>query len=494
MGKKTEGNIFWGLSLKGWLEQKDNDKAEPTSCATIHLVATAEDQPPENLDCPSWLWAELKRMKRDVVQWTDENGVHYLVAPEVAGFVAGSDSVSASVFGLYRDSTGKAVSEAMDRDVSHVTVYNHGLQEERLVGALTGAEIGHYRYVRALNRMAPPTLSLVDCDKVSVRKARCLGVATNVARHLVNLPPADLNPTTYSETVQALFSGDAWEVDVWHEKKLRAEKCGMLLAVGRAAAEPPCLVRMKYRPEGAKGKPIAIVGKGITFDSGGLDIKPAAAMRYMKKDMGGSASVVGLAVWAKLSKLNRPLDFYLACAENAIDAAAFRPSDVITARNGLTVEIHNTDAEGRLVLGDALDVAVTQTGKDKPAMVIDLATLTGAMRVALGLKVAGFFSTDVDLAQDLASAAAEMGDPMWQMPLVADYEPLLKSTFADISNAASVGFGGAITAALFLKRFVGDVPWAHIDMMAWVDKREGAFAEPGGNGQLVQALAAYLDG
>ena len=254
---------------------------------------------------------------------------------------------------------------------------------------------------------------------------------------------------------------------------------------------PPRLVKISYRPtKAAKGtQPIALVGKGITFDSGGLDIKPAAGMRLMKKDMGGSAAVVGAVYWAALTGAAHPIDAYVALAENSIGSRAFRPGDVLTARNGTTVEIHNTDAEGRLVLADALDVAVTAS--EKPRAVIDLATLTGAIKVALGANLAGLFTTDETLGAALAEAGTRAGDLTWAMPLVQRYRAQSNSNFADGVNAVD-GFGGAITAALFLEKFARDVPWAHLDIYAWKDAADGAFAEGGGSGQGVLLLAEWL--
>ncbi|MEK7357338.1 MAG: leucyl aminopeptidase family protein, partial [Bdellovibrionota bacterium] len=255
----------------------------------------------------------------------------------------------------------------------------------------------------------------------------------------------------------------------------------------------PCLVHLSYRPKmkTADARPIAIVGKGVTFDSGGLDVKPSSGMRWMKKDMGGSAASVGLAYWAVTSGLPLPLDIYLSLAENAIGGASFRPGDVITARNGTTVEIGNTDAEGRLVLADALDVAVTR--KEMPAAVINIATLTGAIKVGLGADIAGLFSNNDSLATEIEEAGRRTGDLSWRMPLFQPYKSMLRSTFADTNNCSDGGFGGAITAALFLEMFVKDVPWAHLDIYAWKDGSGGPYAESGGNGQPIQALASVLE-
>jgi leucyl aminopeptidase len=214
-------------------------------------------------------------------------------------------------------------------------------------------------------------------------------------------------------------------------------------------------------------------------------------MRLMKKDMGGAAAVLGLAMWASETEYPRDMDFYLALAENSVDAKSFRPSDVFTARNGMKVEIHNTDAEGRLVLADVMDVAVTQKGKDEPAMIIDIATLTGAIKVALGADIAGLFSNHDGLAEELNMAGFQRGDLNWRMPLFGKYTASFSSPFADMVNAVD-GFGGAITAALFLEKFTRQKPWAHLDIYAWADKASGALASSGGSGQAVQALVRFI--
>lgn len=496
MSKQAGSKSFWGLSTKPWLTTAKSSLNQKDQIAHLWIAGPGKKAPSS---CPKWLWEEHTSRKRPLVNhvhWTDESGPHWLVAPEVNAPEVGPGSVEQSSLGKFRDAAGSALAEIIDRRFDGVIVESllgeKKGDEERQKGALLGLELSQYRFQKTQKNSSPIQLKLVGFAPELVKKAGFLGLGTNLARHLVNLPAGDLNPTTYGQSLKELFQGSDTTVEIWNTKKLEAEKCGMLLAVGRAAKEPSCLIRLKYRPKGSKSGPIAIVGKGITFDSGGLDIKPAAGMRLMKKDMGGSASVAGLAFWADRSKLPRAVDFYLACAENAIDGNAFRPGDILQSRKGLSVEIHNTDAEGRLVLGDAIDVAATRTGKDKPALIIDLATLTGAMRVALGLQVAGFFSTDEALGKQLYTASLETADPMWQMPLVEEYNALLASSCADISNAASVGFGGAITAALFLRRFISEMPWMHVDMMAWTDKRSGALAEPGGNGQAVQALASFL--
>lgn len=394
-----------------------------------------------------------------------------------------------------RDAMGALIStlERLEVDAAEISLE---LNKDELSAAITGLEIGLYRFKRVFRAEDGKfKIALKHAGKLLSEKAVEVlavgGVAVNLARHLTNLPPNELNPVTYANFAAAFFAGmKGLKVEVWDEKRLRAEKMGLHYAVGEGSSTPPRLVHLRYRPAGAMKKaPIAFVGKGITFDTGGLDIKPSSGMRLMKKDMGGSAAVMGLAYWAASTGAKQPMDFYLALAENAVSANSFRPSDVVTARNGITVEIHNTDAEGRLVLADALDVAISQ--KEKPRAVIDIATLTGAIKVALGGGLAGLFANDAKLSNAIAVASHEAGDLVWPMPLFQKYRSQTSSNFADMVNSVD-GFGGAVTAALFLEKFVGDVPWAHLDIYAWKDSSDGCWLEGGGSGQSVLGLAEYL--
>ncbi|MFC3440933.1 leucyl aminopeptidase family protein [Sphingobium rhizovicinum] len=284
-----------------------------------------------------------------------------------------------------------------------------------------------------------------------------------LVRDMVNTPAADMGPPDLeaaTEKVAKLFGavvtttrGDALE-----------QGYPMIHAVGKAADKSfaPRLIEMSW---GDPAHPrIAIVGKGICFDSGGLDIKPSSGMRLMKKDMGGAAHALGLARLIMAARLPVRLHMLIAAAENAISGNAFRPGDILRTRKGLTVEIGNTDAEGRLVLGDAL----TRAGEEKPELVIDFATLTGAARVAVGPDLPALFTNDDALAADMATLGAQVDDPTWRLPLWDGYADMLKSDVADINNAGEGGFAGAITAALFLKRFVpDDTAWLHLDTFAW---------------------------
>ncbi len=362
-----------------------------------------------------------------------------------------------------------------------------------------GLDLAAYKYwerVQGVDSLWIPSLRMTANGKPLspsvVKAATAISRGMNLARHLVNLPPNILNPESYSLALKKLFSkSSSVEMRVWDQARLKSEGMGLILAVGQAAAHGPRLIHLKYRPKGSSKKPIALVGKGITFDSGGLDLKPAQFMRWMKKDMGGSASVVGTLRWAELTQCKVPLDVYLPLAENSVAANAFRPGDVVVGRNGKSVEIHNTDAEGRLVLADAFDVAVTQTGKEAPSEIIDVATLTGAIKASLGAQVAGLFSNNEKLRDRLYKASLKMNDHCWPMPLFQPYSSSLSSSVSDYANCSDA-MGGAVTAALFLEKYVRGLPWAHFDIYAFVDAPSGCFREKGGNGQVVQMLSEYL--
>ncbi len=287
--------------------------------------------------------------------------------------------------------------------------------------------------------------------------------ATALVRDMVNTPAADMGPSAIEKAAERIAKAHGGKLTVTKGEALE-HGYPMIHAVGRAAAKhhAPRLIEIEW---GKEGDPrVALVGKGISFDSGGLDIKPASGMRLMKKDMGGAAHVLALAELVMASGLPVRLHCLVAAAENAISADAFRPGDVLKSRLGLTVEIGNTDAEGRLVLGDAL----AKAGESKPELIIDFATLTGAARVALGPDLPPLFANDDTLAEAILTAGIERDDPVWRMPLWDGYADLLETDIADLGNAGSSAFAGTITAALFLKRFIPDgVAWAHVDTFAW---------------------------
>jgi len=304
---------------------------------------------------------------------------------------------------------------------------------------------------------------LLARDVARIDEAVRLAGATALVRDLVDTPAGDLGPAELEAAARALADEVGAAVTVTSGEAL-IQGYPMIAAVGRAASpeRAPRLIELVW------GKPnaprLAIVGKGVCFDSGGLDLKPASGMRLMKKDMGGAAHALALARLVTTERWPVRLHLLIPAVENAVAGDAFRPGDVLVSRSGTTVEIDNTDAEGRLILGDAL----TRAGEEQPALIVDFATLTGAARVALGPDLPATFVNDDAFAQELTAAATIVGDPLWRMPLWDGYDDMLKSDLADMVNSAEGGFAGSITAALFLRRFVPEgTPWAHLDTFAW---------------------------
>lgn len=399
--------------------------------------------------------------------------------------------IADSNYSIAREALGSLVGSIKKERSKKVEINFFGLDEEMVTGAIVGLELALYRYNEELSHGSITFLDDGKKVKKSIAdKALAIAQSINTARHLVNLPANLLNPVTYTNAVKKHFAkSSTMKVVVYDEKKLEKEKCGLILSVGQAAANPPRIVHLKYRPAGAKGKPTAIVGKGITFDSGGLNVKSGAGMGVMKKDMGGSATVMGFATWLENSGVKKKVDIYLALAENAINEHASRPGDIYTSRNGLKVEIGNTDAEGRLALADAMDIAITQ--KEKPEVLIDFATLTGAAKVSMGDFVTSMFANDDELADKLLRASQANGDLSWRMPLYRPYYKGFKSNFADMNNMSKVK-GGSIGAALFLEKFIGDTKWAHFDIFGWTSGFRPSLVQQGGSGQGVETLIGYF--
>ncbi|WP_267380995.1 MULTISPECIES: leucyl aminopeptidase family protein [unclassified Sphingomonas] len=329
-------------------------------------------------------------------------------------------------------------------------------------GAL-GWMLGQYRFDRYRKAEDAGPRVLLTTDPAAIDESVRIAQATALVRDLVNTPASDMGPATLEAEAEALAKRHGATVTVTRGDAL-VQGYPMIQAVGQAAGKgrEPRLIELEW---GAPEHPrIAIVGKGVCFDTGGLDIKPSAGMRLMKKDMGGAAHALALAGLVMAARLKVRLHLLIPAVENSIAGDAFRPGDVLKTRLGLTVENTNTDAEGRLVLGDALARAV----EDKPALILDYATLTGAARVALGPDLPPTFANDEALAAELIAAGTAETDPLWRMPLWDGYDELLKSDVADLVNAPDGGFAGAITAALFLRRFVpATIPWAHLDVFAW---------------------------
>jgi leucyl aminopeptidase len=367
---------------------------------------------------------------------------------------------------------------------------SYRLAESGPGAAALGWLLAQHRFNRYRTKREPEVGSriLLSPEAAVIDRVVAEARATALVRDLVDTPAADLGPAELEAAVRTLGEESGAKIDVTRGDQLETGY-PMIAAVGRGATREraPRLVELVW---GRDDHPrIAIIGKGVCFDTGGLDIKSASGMRLMKKDMGGAAHALALAQLIIAQRLPVRLHLLIPAVENSVSAAAFRPGDVIGSRRGLMVEIDNTDAEGRLVLGDAL----TRAGEEAPQLIVDFATLTGAARVALGPELPALFVNDEALAAELAAAALAVHDPMWRMPLWDGYDEMLKSTLADLTNSADSPMAGAVTAALFLRRFVPDnVAWAHLDTFAWrASARPGR--PKGGDALGLRAVFATLE-
>jgi leucyl aminopeptidase len=330
--------------------------------------------------------------------------------------------------------------------------------------AALGWLLAQYKFDRYKKDDAKGPRILLTNDPARIDAVISEAQAVALVRDMVNTPAQDMGPAEIAAEAEKLAKAHGATVTITEGTELE-RGYPMVHAVGRAAARShaPRLIELEW---GDPAHPrIAIVGKGVAFDSGGLDIKPASGMRLMKKDMGGAAHAIALAGLVMRARLKVRLHMIVPAVENAIAGNAFRPGDVLLSRKGLTVEITNTDAEGRLVLGDA----ITRACETPPALLVDFATLTGAARVALGPDLPATFVNDDALASDALDAGLASDDPLWRLPLHDGYDDMLKSDVADLNNSPDGGFAGSVTAALFLRRFVAaDVPWIHLDTFAWM--------------------------
>ncbi len=352
--------------------------------------------------------------------------------------------------------------------------------EDQLCWAMGGYSFDRYRK----RKHATPKLVLPSGQQGQAVRRLAQGVF--IARDLINTPASDLGPDNLEVAVRKLAKHHGARVATVKGDALLTKNFPMVHAVGRASAEAPRVIDLKW---GKSTDPkVTLVGKGVTFDTGGLNIKPGASMSLMKKDMGGAANVLGLAHMIMDANLPVRLRVIIGAVENAIAGNAFRPGDVLQSRKGITVEIGNTDAEGRLVLGDCL----TLGDEEKPEVMVDMATLTGAARVAVGPDLAPFYTDNESLAHDIGAQSVARLDPAWRMPLWDPYQSMLASKVADVNHITAGGFAGSITAALFLSRFVEQTKcWAHFDIFGWVPS-DKPWAVTGGEACGIRALFAVL--
>lgn len=441
-----------------------------TRAASLPVIYVAEARMPDSLSPQHARWAAANG-------FTGQRG-RLLPLPDGEGGVAGY------LFGLGADRDRPRLVCGLAAAALEPGRYRlEGDFGDPTIAAL-GFRLGAYRFDTYRKARDPVELELPpEADTGEVER---LVAAAFLARDLVNTPANDLGPDAFEARIRSFAADRNLEFRSIVGDELLRENFPMIHAVGRAAAEPPRLVECTWGDQAHAQ--ITLVGKGVTFDTGGLDIKPSSGMLLMKKDMGGAANVLGLAHAIIDAGLRVRLRLLIPIVENAIAAASFRPGDVLRARNGTTVEIGNTDAEGRLILADALALA----DEESPQGIFDLATLTGAARTALGPDMPPLYTDDDALAAELMAAGAASDDPLWRMPLWRPYESMISSRIADINNAGTGGFAGSITAALFLRRFVRETTaWAHLDIYAWAP--EARPGRPfGGTDQGIRAIYGTL--
>jgi leucyl aminopeptidase len=348
-----------------------------------------------------------------------------------------------------------------------------GVPDGSLEAAVRGLHAGLYSFKIGGKKPAKLETRIVGADPKKVAAAGILAESVAWARDRVNTPPGEKFPARIVETIAADIRKRARgvRVEIWDEKRLRREECRGVLAVGQGSVNPPRVMRLTYAPAGAK-RHACLVGKGVTFDAGGLNIKTFEGMKTMKCDMAGSAAVVAAVIAAARLRLKVRITALVGFAENMLGGRAFKPGDVVTQRSGKTVEILNTDAEGRIILADLLDIAAGV----RADCVVDLATLTGACLAALGEETAGLFTTDGELGLTLSEAAAQAGEPVWRLPMGRDFREKLKGDVSDLKNIGG-RYGGASSAAQFLSEFAGNACWAHLDIAG------PAFRESNGGGR-----------
>ena len=415
-------------------------------------------------------------------QWAESNGFagqtgHLLALPNDDGAIGG-----------YLFGTGGSERSPLVLGLAGAALESGDYALEGRVGDPTLAalafRLGVYRFDRYRKARTQPGLAVpAGADAGEVTR---LAEAAFLARDLINTPANDLGPDAFEAAIRAFAARHAMEVKSIVGDDLLAQNFPMIHAVGRAGPEAPRLMDLSWGDPAAPR--VTLVGKGVTFDTGGLDIKPSSSMLLMKKDMGGAANVLGLAHAVIDARLKVRLRVLVPIVENSISATAFRPGDILPSRSGQTVEIGNTDAEGRLILADALTLA----DEESPQLLLDMATLTGAARTALGPDLPPLYSTDDAVAEALLVNGLAWGDPLWRMPLWQPYDRMMDSKIADANNAGSTPFAGSITAALFLKRFVRQAgAWVHLDIFGWAP--EARPGRPfGGTDQGIRAVYGAL--
>jgi len=389
-----------------------------------------------------------------------------------------------AVYKVYIGAEKSSDASAIKSTVCRLPIGKYTIESTLSNQAMVAWSLAQYGFDHYKPSTIEPRVLMIEEHRLPDLLSECAAVF--LVRDLINMPTNAMGPDALADVMATIAKASGAELTQWVGDELLSNNFPAIHAVGRAASIAPRLISLTWGDE--RHPRVTLVGKGVCFDSGGLDIKPSSGMRWMKKDMGGAAQVIGLAQWLMAKRLPIRLQVLVPAVENAISAESYRPGDVLTMRNGLNVEIDNTDAEGRLILADALVKAC----EDKPELLINFATLTGAARVAVGTEISAMFTNDDELSQAMLEASVYAADPVWRMPLFEGYADMLNSKIADLANSSGSSYAGAITAALFLQRFVDPlVSWAHFDIMAWnVTSKPGK--PEGGEAMGMQAVGRYL--
>jgi leucyl aminopeptidase len=462
--------------MSAFIDQPD------AACRPLWLVAES--------DADGWMSRLPAADRALATAWSRANAFRgersrVLLVPRADGELAGA-AVGLGRLATLAELTPQHLAPVPERVPSGRYQLAEALPPAAATAAALGWALGRYRFERYRKRSGgAPLPALVMPANADRERVRRLAEADGLARDLINTPAADLGPAELAAAVAAVanrFGADFRQVV---GEQLLAEGFPAIHAVGRAAAAPPRLLELRC---GSAGPRVTLVGKGVCFDSGGLDLKPATGMLLMKKDMGGAACALALAQAVMDARLKIRLRLLVPAVENSVAGNAYRPGDVLATRKGLTVEVGNTDAEGRLVLADALALA----DEERPDLLIDLATLTGAARVALGPELPALYAGSDALAAELGAHARAAADPVWHMPLWPGYEDEFASTVADLANVSASPLAGSIIAALFLRRFVSETtPWLHLDLYAW-NAKDRPGRPVGAEAQTVRALYGLL--
>jgi leucyl aminopeptidase len=446
----------------------------PATAKAVGIPMTSEGALPKEVT--------LSRATLETLGFTGKVGQTYVVPAEkgAVSILIGVGEMSKLDTASLRKAAAAFARAASGFESVSTTLAHIGRLDRKVAAQVVveGMSLATHRYtdLKTVDKKAPKiaTVSLVGTGAATssgVKRGQVIANATNMARDFANMPPAYLTATIFANKAVEIAGQTGLKVEVFNKDQLLAMGCGGIVGVNRGSVEPPRMVRLTYKPTGAKGKPhLVLVGKGVMYDSGGISLKPSdPSHAMMKGDMSGAAAVLATMSTLKALGCTNQVTGYLMCTDNLPSGSAMAMGEVLTMRNGKTVEIHNTDAEGRLILADGLSLAAEQ----KPDAIVDIATLTGACQRALGNGMAGVMGNNQKWIDQLTAAAERTSDKLWQLPLEREYRPALDSYVADMKNGG--GEAGAITAALFLEEFVGDTTWAHIDIAGpmWTDSDNG---------------------